>query len=253
MVPSSVRHRVYWAAPGSASRSRSLDSACCRAGPAPSPVTSTLPRWERSNTPTDSRTARCSDSVPWYSIGMSQPANAPILAPRARWTASSGEWFRSAPGIAGLALRRPRRPRRPWRPAGRPGGAHRRLAVVAQHALGAAGGLQPGVVGAHPLRVADDLDVVDGQAELLGDLPDHPGGADPAADPLAVGGDRDRGGVGDHGLGLDVELDPGAGAGELAQGVEVVGGRLAVHGGDLAAAGAAGAGGVEGGQMGGFG
>src|SRR4029453_15628390 len=88
-----------------------------------------------------------------------------------------------------------------------------------------------------PLGVADDLDVVDGQLELLGHLADDLGRADPAAGPLAVGGHGHRGGVGDHGLGLDEELDPDPGAGELPQGVEVLGGRLPVHGGDPPAAG----------------
>src|SRR6266508_1125471 len=229
MVPSSVRQRVYWAAPGSVSRSRSLERACCRVSWAPAPRTSTFPRWERSNTPTASRTARCSARVPWYTIGMSQPANAPILASRPRWTASSGERCRSAAVIARL----------PLLPAWGPRGADGRRGVLAQHPVGPARRLQPGVVGAHAVGVADDLDVVDGQAELLGDLPDHLRGADPSAGPLAVGGHRHRGGVGDHGLGLDEELDARAGAGELPQRVQVVGGRLAVHRGDLGAAGAA--------------
>src|SRR5215207_7462339 len=234
MVPSSVRHRVYWAAPGSVRRSRSLLRACWRASWAPSPRTSTLPRCERSNTPTDSRTALCSDRVPLYSIGMSQPAKAPILAPRRRWTASSGERCRSSLTAGSPAA------------AGGSGPAAR---LVAEDPLGAAG-LEPGVVGPHPLRVADDLDVVDGQLQLLGHLADHLGGADPAAGPLAVGGHRHRGGVGDHGLGLDEELDPDPGAGELAQGVEVLRGRLPVHGGDPPAAGPADAEVVEEAQLG---
>src|SRR5262245_684630 len=243
MVPSSVRQRVYWAAPGSARRSRSLERACWRVSWAPSPRTSTLPRWDRSNTPTRSRTALCSDRVPWYSMGMSQPAKAPILAPRRRWTASRGERCSSAVpltrGPSGGARGSCPAPR--WDggsrgAARRPGGPDRRGGlVVAEHPVRAAG-LEPGVVGPHPLRVADDLHVVDGQLQLLGHLADHLGGADPAAGPLAVGSHRDRGGVGDHGLGLDEELDPDPGAGELAQGVEVLRGRLPVHGGDLPAA-----------------
>src|SRR4029453_13420494 len=258
MVPSSVRQRVYWAAPGPVRRSRSLERACWRASWAPSPPTSTLPRWERSNTPTDSRTALCSDRVPWYSIGMSQPAKAPILAPRRRWTASRGE--RRSPvvpavtggpraGGPGDSCRVPGGSGRPRRAAWGAGGPDRRRRLVAHHPLGAAG-LEPGVVGPHALGVADDLHVVDGQLELLGPPPERLGGADPAAGPLAVGGHRDRGGVGDHGLGLDEELHPDPGVGELAQGVQVLGGRLPVHGGDLPAAATADAEVVEEAQLG---
>src|SRR4029453_13943104 len=161
MVPSSVRHRVYWAAPGSVRRSRSLERACWRVSWAPSPRTSTLPRWGGSNTPTRPRTAWCSDMVPWYWMGMSQPAKAPILAPRRRWTASSGEGGR--PGA-------------PARPGGRPGGGGGGGGGgVPRHPVGGAL-LEAGVVGPHPLRVADDLHVVDGQLELLGHLADHLGG-----------------------------------------------------------------------------
>src|SRR5829696_7805890 len=180
MPPSSVRHRVYWAAPGSVSRSRSLERACWRASWAPSPRTSTLPRWDRSKTPTRWRTAWCSDMVPWYWIGMSQPAKAPILAPRRRWTASRGERRSSvAPALMAGPLS--------GGGARGPGGPDRRGRLVAEQPLGAAG-LEPGVVGPHPLRVADDLHVVDGQLQLLGHPADHLGGADPAAGPLAVGG-----------------------------------------------------------------
>src|SRR5438128_7399504 len=57
---------------------------------APGPVTSTFPRWVRSKRPTRSRTAPCSARAPSYSIGMSQPANGAIFAPRRRCSASSG-------------------------------------------------------------------------------------------------------------------------------------------------------------------
>src|SRR5438445_4787815 len=44
--------------------------------------------------PACSRTAVCSATVPaGYEIGMSHPANAPILAPRVRCCASSGDSF----------------------------------------------------------------------------------------------------------------------------------------------------------------
>src|SRR4029450_3225255 len=95
-----------------------------------------------------------------------------------------------------------------------------------------AAGLEAGVVGAHPLRVADDLHVVDGHAEVVGEPARHLGRAHPAADPLAVGGDRHRGGGGHHRLGLDLQLPPDPGAGEAAQVVQVVRGRLAIHRGD---------------------
>src|SRR6266566_3543014 len=53
-----------------------------------------LPRCETSKIPARSRTAVCSATVPaGYEIGMSHPANTPILAPRARCWASSGDSF----------------------------------------------------------------------------------------------------------------------------------------------------------------
>src|SRR5437763_10072543 len=49
---------------------------------------------ETSKIPARSRTAVSSATVPaGYEIGMSHPANAPILAPRARCCASSGDSF----------------------------------------------------------------------------------------------------------------------------------------------------------------
>src|SRR5262245_25088300 len=62
---------------------------------APGPSTSTLPRCVKSNSPTASRTAACSASVPRYSIGIDQPANGPMCASRARCIASRGLWRRS--------------------------------------------------------------------------------------------------------------------------------------------------------------
>src|SRR4029450_5064941 len=90
-------------------------------------------------------------------------------------------------------------PSRRRRPSWRPGAGGRRRAgsgagrwrprswrvLLAEHPLGAAL-LEAGGGWPHPLRVADDLHVVDGQLELLGHLADHLGGADPGAGPLDV-------------------------------------------------------------------
>src|SRR5579864_6281564 len=46
--------------------------------------------WETSNTPTSRRTARCSDLIPAYWTGISQPANGTSLAPAAAWRSCSG-------------------------------------------------------------------------------------------------------------------------------------------------------------------
>ena len=80
---------VYCARPGSM-RFRSLVNAHCRAANAPGPSTRTEPRCETSKTTPDSRQARCSSITPEYWIGISQPPNSAIRAPRARWTVSSG-------------------------------------------------------------------------------------------------------------------------------------------------------------------
>src|SRR5690606_34812847 len=59
------------------------------------------------NTATPSRQARCSASVPLgYCSGISHPPNGTILAPRARWTASSGEVRRVVTGRKAIAGRR---------------------------------------------------------------------------------------------------------------------------------------------------
>src|SRR6266508_6220096 len=92
--PWSLRIRLYRARP-IGSFEWSLVKVCWRSGKAPGPATSTLPRWLRSNRPTRSRTARCSETVPSYSMGIAHPANAPIFAPRSRWTSSSGVRSRS--------------------------------------------------------------------------------------------------------------------------------------------------------------
>ena len=76
---------------------RSFVTTRCSIPSAPGPLTSTLPRCVRSNSPTRSRTARCSASAPSYSIGMSQPANGPIFAPSERCTASRGVARSSVP------------------------------------------------------------------------------------------------------------------------------------------------------------
>src|SRR6266540_2579086 len=46
--------------------------------------------------PTRSRTARCSEMLPSYSMGIAHPAKAPIFAPSSRWTPSRGVRSRSA-------------------------------------------------------------------------------------------------------------------------------------------------------------
>src|SRR6185369_9595684 len=79
------------------------------------PVTSTLPRCVRSNSPTRSRTARCSASVPSYSIGISHPANGASLAPSRLCSSSSGVCFSSStssdPCMRRIVRRRPHRRR----------------------------------------------------------------------------------------------------------------------------------------------
>src|SRR5262252_2138521 len=46
--------------------------------------------WDRSNSPAALRTAWCSEISPAYLSGISQPANAVMVAPRPSWTARSG-------------------------------------------------------------------------------------------------------------------------------------------------------------------
>src|SRR5438105_1135481 len=99
--PRSFSSMLYWAPPGP-TFDRSLVKVRCNVSSEPGPSTMTSPRWVRSNTPTDSRTARCSASVPRYSIGMSQPANGPSRAPRARCSASSGECRSSWEGVSAM-------------------------------------------------------------------------------------------------------------------------------------------------------
>ena len=61
--PSAVQHSVYCACPG-AIRSRSAVKQRFTNPAAPGPVIASLPRWLTSNTPTASRTAVCSATVP---------------------------------------------------------------------------------------------------------------------------------------------------------------------------------------------
>ena len=70
---------------------------------APVPDTRTRPRWETSNTPTDSRTARCSSSTLSYCTGIDQPPKSTNLAPSSRCSESSGAagmWRVSLPRVA---------------------------------------------------------------------------------------------------------------------------------------------------------
>src|SRR5437667_1803095 len=60
------------------------------------PVISNSPMCDTSNTPTSSRTARCSLLIPvGYVTGISKPAKGTILAPRATWTSCRGVRLRS--------------------------------------------------------------------------------------------------------------------------------------------------------------
>src|SRR5690606_9468313 len=86
-----------------------------------------------------------------------------------------------------------------------------------------------GVPGAHAGRLADDLDVVDGQFQVAGDLGDDLGRAHAAAGPLAVVGHGDGRGVGGERLRLDEELHAASAAGERDQRLDVGVGRLAVE------------------------
>src|SRR5690606_31863851 len=73
----------------------------------------------------------------------------------------------------------------------------------------------------HALGVADNVHVVGGSGEPVGDPAQHLGGTDPAADPLPVVGHRHGSGPGGEGLGLDVELHTRPALGELDQRLDV--------------------------------
>ena len=109
---------------------RSLVNARCRRSSASGPAKRTVPRWLTSNTTAPVRQARCSASVPeGYCRGMSQPPNGTILAPRARWVASSEDrWLLTAGDATGG-------PVSPLQPAGdRVGRLRRRLRLAAARA-----------------------------------------------------------------------------------------------------------------------
>ena len=61
--PSSAQHSVYCACPG-AIFPRSAVNTPFTSSAAPGPVIASVPRWLTSNTPTSSRTAVCSATVP---------------------------------------------------------------------------------------------------------------------------------------------------------------------------------------------
>ena len=88
-----VSRPEYCACP-TASFEASLQEMRCTASSAFFPAISISPMWLTSNIPARSRTARCSTPMPEYSTGMSQPPNGTILAPKARWRAWSGVFFR---------------------------------------------------------------------------------------------------------------------------------------------------------------
>src|SRR5215207_6893508 len=68
---------------------------------------------------------------------------------------------------------------------------------------------------AHALRVSRDLRVVDGDAQVAGQLAGHLRAVDTASGPLAVGGDEHDRGLRDGGARLDVALDAATGGDEL--------------------------------------
>ena len=87
--PDSSQHSVYWALPA-AIRSRSLVKHELTNSAAPGPVTSALPRWLTSNSPTAVRVAVCSATVPAYCTGIDQPPNGAKVAPASTWRECSG-------------------------------------------------------------------------------------------------------------------------------------------------------------------
>ena len=87
------------------------------------------------------------------------------------------------------------------------------------------GGAAAGVVVAHPLGIADPLDVIDGDVQLFTQSTGTRRAADAASSPLAVAGHKHHGHVGDGRLRLHVRLDSGACGRPLPQ-VTVVGAGL---------------------------
>ena len=81
-VPSGVGSDEYWICP-TASREASLLVSFWTAASASVPAISISPMWLTSNSPTRSRTARCSAVMPAYSTGMSQPPKGTMRAPSA--------------------------------------------------------------------------------------------------------------------------------------------------------------------------
>ena len=174
MVPSSVRQRVYWAAPGSVRRSRSLERVCWRVSWAPSPRTSTLPRWERSNTPAPLAHRLVLGHGALVLDGHVPAGEGAHLGAERQWTRVGGERRSS---VRPAVIVAPPRGRGVRPVAGGPGGG---AAGRHQHPVRAAG-LEAGVVGPHPLRVADDLHVGGQAAGAAWPPGGSPGGADPAA------------------------------------------------------------------------
>ncbi len=87
---SSSTQSVYCALPGRI-LPRSLLSVALTYAAAPGPLTSALPRWLTSKSPTVLRTAVCSATVPaGYSSGMVQPPNSANFAPSAACRSWSG-------------------------------------------------------------------------------------------------------------------------------------------------------------------
>src|SRR5687767_3831469 len=95
-VPSGVRIPEYCTPPVSSAET-SLQVTRFTKALRSGPVTSNSPMWETSKMPVPVRTAWCSAMMPvGYCTGISQPANATIFPPRARWCSTSGVRLRSS-------------------------------------------------------------------------------------------------------------------------------------------------------------
>src|SRR5512144_711182 len=101
-VPCSVRIPEYCAWPVR-SDATSLQVTRCTNALRSGPVTSNSPMCETSNTPTRSRTARCSAPMPaGYVTGISYPAKGTIFAPSATWKSWSGVRLSAVDGVVSL-------------------------------------------------------------------------------------------------------------------------------------------------------
>ena len=129
-------------------------------------MTSTLPRWVRSNRPTRSRTASCSLSAPAYSIGMSQPPNGPSFEPRATCSDSSGVCCSSAgSSTTGIVAAR----EKPGRLARRMGDAYD-VAVIGSGTAGYSAALRAAQLGRR-VALVEREDRLGGTCLLRGCIP----------------------------------------------------------------------------------